>query len=73
MRRTLRAAPVLDCPGCRAGRRTPASVELAIAPQIIAAESPSRANQPKAPAILQGLEINSSYVLRDDGRDHSLS
>jgi hypothetical protein len=72
MRRTLRAAPSLDCPGCRAGRRTPASFEVAIAPQIIAAESLSRANQPQARAILQRLEINRSYVMDDDGHDRLL-
>ena len=44
----------------------------AIAPQIMGAESLNRANQRQARAILQGLEINSSYVLRDDGRDRLL-
>jgi hypothetical protein len=45
----------------------------AIAPQIMAAESLSRANQPQARAIPQGLEINSSYVMCDDGHNHLLS
>jgi hypothetical protein len=45
----------------------------AIAPQIMAAESLSPANQPQVRAILQGLEITSSYVMRDDGHDHLLS
>jgi hypothetical protein len=44
----------------------------AIAPQVVGAESLSRANQRQARAILQGLETNSSYVLRDDGRDRLL-
>jgi hypothetical protein len=43
-----------------------------MAPQIMAAESLSRANQPQARAILQRLEINSGYVMRDDGRDRLL-
>jgi hypothetical protein len=42
----------------------------AIAPQIMAAESLSRANQPPARAIHQGLEIIGSCGMRDDGRDH---
>jgi hypothetical protein len=44
----------------------------AIAPQIMAAESLSRANQPQARAILQRLEMIGSYVMRDDGRDRLL-
>ena len=44
----------------------------AMAPQIMGAESLSRANQPQARAILQRLEIDRSYVMRDDGRDRLL-
>jgi hypothetical protein len=44
----------------------------AIAPQIMVAESLSRANQPQASAILQRLEINRSYVMCGKGRDHLL-
>jgi hypothetical protein len=44
----------------------------AIAPQVVAAESLSRANQLQAPAILQRLEINRGYVMRDDGHDRLL-
>jgi hypothetical protein len=44
----------------------------AIALQIIGAYSLSRANQPQPRAILQRLEINRSYVMRDDGRDRLL-
>jgi hypothetical protein len=44
----------------------------AIAAQIMGAESLSRANQLQASAILQRLEINRSYVMRDDGRDRLL-
>jgi hypothetical protein len=44
----------------------------AIAPQIMAAESLSRANQPQARAIHQRREINRSYVMRDAGCDRLL-
>ncbi len=45
----------------------------AIAPQIMAAESLSLANQPQARAILQGRQMIASYVMCDDGHNHLLS
>jgi len=44
----------------------------AIAPQIMGAESLSRANQPQARTILQRLAIKRSYVIDDDGRNRLL-
>jgi hypothetical protein len=44
----------------------------AISPQIMGAESLSRANKLQARAILQRLEIDRSYVICADGRDRLL-